>query len=143
VEFPVGESGRSSNQGVDGLVGEKDRVTGGFGELLDAGSDVDGVTDQGELELAPAADGAGDHQTGVDADADPTRAAESLGNETVNQKLCTPISATAVPTAAPRIAYWKSRDPVVPTITPTTTKRRATKAALPTAARAPVTRAQV
>jgi hypothetical protein len=47
VESPVGESERSRNQGVDGLVGEKDRVTGSLGELLDAGSDVDGVADQG------------------------------------------------------------------------------------------------
>jgi hypothetical protein len=42
----VGESGRSSSQGVDGVAGEKDRVAGGLGELLDAGRDVDGVTDR-------------------------------------------------------------------------------------------------
>jgi hypothetical protein len=53
---PVGESGRSTSQGVDALAGEKDRVTGGLGELLDARGDVDGVADQGELELAGAAD---------------------------------------------------------------------------------------
>ena len=35
------------------LLGEKDRVTRGFGELVDTGSDVDRVADQGELELAP------------------------------------------------------------------------------------------
>ena len=77
--------GGRDSQGVDGLVGEQDRVAGGLGELLDAGGDVDGVTDQGELELASAADGSGDHHTGVDPDADPKRAAESLGDETVNQ----------------------------------------------------------
>jgi hypothetical protein len=66
-------------------VGEKDRVTGGLGELLYAGSDVDGVADQGELELASAADGAGDHRAGVDPDADPKRSAESLSDEAVNQ----------------------------------------------------------
>ena len=52
-------------------VGEKDRVAGGLGELLDAGSDVDGVTDQRELEFASPADGSGDHLAGVDPDADP------------------------------------------------------------------------
>jgi hypothetical protein len=40
-----------------GLLREEDRVTGDFGELLDAGSDVDRVADQGELELASTADG--------------------------------------------------------------------------------------
>ena len=40
------------SQGVDALVGKKDRVAGGLGELLDAGSDVDGVADQGELQFA-------------------------------------------------------------------------------------------
>ena len=58
-------------QGVDGVAGKKDCVAGGLGELLDAGSDVDGVTDQREFELACAADGTGDHHTGVDPDADP------------------------------------------------------------------------
>ena len=33
----------------------------------------------------PAADGPGDHQTGVDPDADPQRIAESLGDEAVNE----------------------------------------------------------
>jgi hypothetical protein len=32
---------------------------------------------------SPAADGSGDHQTGVDPDADPQRIAESLGDEAV------------------------------------------------------------
>ena len=85
MRSPVGQSERSRNQGVDTLVSEKDRVAGGFGELLDTGRDVDGVTDQGELELACAADGAGDHHTGVDPDTDPKRAAKSLGDEAVNQ----------------------------------------------------------
>jgi len=40
------------------MVGQKDRVSGGLRELLDAGSDVDGVADQRELQLASAADGA-------------------------------------------------------------------------------------
>ena len=68
---PVDESERLRSQGVDALLGKKDSVAGGLGELLDAGSHVDGVTDQGELQLASAADGPGDHQTGVDPDADP------------------------------------------------------------------------
>ena len=85
MESPVDESGRSRRQGVDALLGEKDRVAGGFGELLDAGGDVDGVTDQGELELASAADGSGDHHPGVDPDADPKLPAESLGDQAVNQ----------------------------------------------------------
>jgi hypothetical protein len=75
----VSPAGRA--EGVDGLVCEKDRVTGGLGELLDAGCDVDGVTDQGELELSCAADGSGDHQTGVDPDLDRQLAAEALVNE--------------------------------------------------------------
>ena len=77
--------GGRASQGVDGLLGEQDRVTGGLGELFDAGSDVDGVADQGELQLASAADGSGDHHTGVDPDADPKLPAESLGDESVNQ----------------------------------------------------------
>ena len=85
MRSPVDESGRSRSQGVDGLLGEQDRVAGGLGELLDAGGDVDGVADQGELQLASAADGAGDHHTGVDADADPKLATESLGDQAVNQ----------------------------------------------------------
>ena len=83
---PVDESGRSRRQGVDALLGEKDRVAGGFGELLDAGCHVDGVTDEGELELAAAADGSGDHHTGIDPDADPKLPAESLGDKALNQK---------------------------------------------------------
>ncbi len=71
--------------GIDALAGEEDRITGGFGELLDAGRDVDGVTNQSELQLAFPADSSGDHQTGVDSDADSQCIAESLGDETVNQ----------------------------------------------------------
>src|ERR1700739_5112254 len=85
MESAVDESGRSRRQGVDALVGEKDRVAGGFGELLDAGCHVDGVTDEGELEFASAADGSGDHHTGVDPDADAKLAAESFGDQTVNE----------------------------------------------------------
>src|SRR5215469_320014 len=85
MESPVDESGRSRRQGVDALMGEKDRVAGGFGELLDAGCHVDGVTDEGELQLAATADGSGDHHTGVDPDADPKLPAESLGDKAVNQ----------------------------------------------------------
>src|ERR1700716_742616 len=88
MEYPVDESKRSNNQGVDALLGEQDRVTGGLGELLNAGSDVDGVADQGELKLACPADGPGDHFTGVDADTDPQRAAEPLGDKAVNQYRC-------------------------------------------------------
>ena len=57
--------GPSSGQGVDALLGEKDRVAGGFGELFNAGRDVDSVTDQSELQLACPADRARDHHTGV------------------------------------------------------------------------------
>ena len=85
MESPVDESGRSRRHGVDALLGEKNRVARGFGELLKAGSDVDGVTDEGELELAAAADGSGDHHPGVDPYADPKVPAESLGDKTVNQ----------------------------------------------------------
>ena len=63
------------------MVCEEDRVAGGFGELFDASGDVDGVTDQCELELASSADGAGDHETGVDADADSKLAAEAVADE--------------------------------------------------------------
>jgi hypothetical protein len=82
---PVDEFGRSRRSGVDGLVGEKDCVTGGLGELLDAGSDISGVADQGELEVASPADGAGDHHTGVDADADAKFPSKPLGNQAMNQ----------------------------------------------------------
>ena len=77
------EGGRT--QRVYGLAGEKDRVAGGLGELLDAGRDVDGVADQSELELACAANGSGDHWTGVDPDADPKFAVGSLGDEAVDE----------------------------------------------------------
>ncbi|MDT5011578.1 MAG: hypothetical protein QOH57_3195 [Mycobacterium sp.] len=40
-----------------------------FGELLDAGCDVEGVPDQGELQFACPADGPSKLLTGVDADA--------------------------------------------------------------------------
>src|SRR6476659_9301497 len=82
----VDEFGWSRRHSVDGLLGEKDGVTGGLGELFDAGGDVDGVTDQGELQLASPADGACDHLARVDPDADPKLLAESLGDEAVNQR---------------------------------------------------------
>ena len=84
MRSPVGKPGRRRYQGVDAVIREQDCVIGGLGELLDAGSDVDGVADKGELELAPTADGACDHRTGVDTNADSQRAAESLGDEAVN-----------------------------------------------------------
>jgi hypothetical protein len=58
MQSAVDESGRSGDKGVNGLVSEQDRVTGGLGELLDTGSDVDGVTDQSEFELASPAEAA-------------------------------------------------------------------------------------
>ena len=64
----VGEAGWSKARASTVWWVEKDRVAGGLGELLDAGSDVDGVADWGELELACPADGASDHHTGVDSD---------------------------------------------------------------------------
>src|SRR3954447_3020365 len=76
------------SQGFHGLAGEKDCVTCIFGELLDAGRDVDGVTDQRELKLAAAADSAGDHHTGIDSNADPKVPAESLGDEAINGRRC-------------------------------------------------------
>src|ERR1700761_8158047 len=82
---PVDEGGRSMRQSSNALLGDKDLVAGGFGELLDAGCHVDGVTDQGEFEFACAADGPGDHQTGVDPDADSKFAPESLDDLTMNQ----------------------------------------------------------
>src|ERR1700752_1924931 len=85
MESPVDEPGRPRRQGVDGLLGEKDRVAGVFGESLDAGCYVDGVTDEGEFELAPTADGAGDHHTSVDPVADTKLPAESFGDTAVNQ----------------------------------------------------------
>src|SRR6185437_3538897 len=66
VNPSVCESGRAMIEGVDALARKQDRVAGGLGELLDAGSDVDSVTDQRELQLASAADGSGDHLAGVD-----------------------------------------------------------------------------
>jgi hypothetical protein len=71
VGSPLDQSWRSRNQGVGRLNGEKDRVAGSFGELFDTRSNIDGVTDEGEFELACAADGSGDQEAGVDSDADP------------------------------------------------------------------------
>src|SRR5262245_48692700 len=42
---PVRESAWSSNEGVDRLMSEKDRVAGGLAELLGTGSNVDGVAE--------------------------------------------------------------------------------------------------
>ena len=75
--------GRVTRASTDCRV-SRNRVAGGLGELLDAGGDVCGVANQGELEVVSTADGAGDHHTGVDADADPQLAAELLGHQTVN-----------------------------------------------------------
>jgi hypothetical protein len=80
MESPFNESAGSRRERVEALLGEKDGVAGGFGELLDAGCHVDGVTDEGELKLAAAADGSGDYHPGIDADADPKLPAESLGD---------------------------------------------------------------
>jgi uncharacterized protein DUF3631 len=66
-------------------LGDQDWVVSRLGQLLDAGGDVDGVADQRELQLASPADGARDHCAGVDADADPKLATESLGDEAVDQ----------------------------------------------------------
>ena len=38
----------------------------GLGELFDAGGHVDGVPDEGELQLAAPADGSGDHHVGAE-----------------------------------------------------------------------------
>jgi hypothetical protein len=48
----LGESGQTGHEAVDGLLGQEDWVTGGLGELLDAGSDVDRVTDEGDSSFA-------------------------------------------------------------------------------------------
>src|ERR1700744_2275638 len=92
---PVREPERSRCQGVDGRLGNEHCVSGGLGELFDPGSDVDCVADQGELELASAADGAGDHHTGVDPDADPKRAVKALGDAAGNLLTGPPASTTA------------------------------------------------
>src|ERR1700755_1183641 len=84
MESPVDESRQSRRRGVDALLGEKDRVAGGFGELLDTGSALAGVTVGGNLKLACPADGSGDDLTGVDPDADSQFSAESIGNEALN-----------------------------------------------------------
>ncbi len=47
-----------------------------------------------------------------------------------------------VPTTAPRIAYWTSRDPVAPAIAPTTTDSSATTTAVAATARATAPRVQ-
>src|SRR4030088_3187503 len=83
--FPIDESWRTNAQRVDGLLGEKDCVAGGLGELLDTGSDVYGVAYEGELELASPTDRPDDHHTGVDPYADPKIAAETLADKAVNQ----------------------------------------------------------
>src|SRR4051812_1680024 len=85
MRSPVGKSVWSMIQGVDALLGEKYCVTGDLGELLDAGSHVDRVPDQGELQLASTANRPGDHHTGVDPDTDPKLAAEPLGYQALNQ----------------------------------------------------------
>ena len=71
----------SRSQSFDALLSEKDRVAGGLGRLLDAGRcDIDRSPIEGELQLARPADGACDHHTGVDTDADPKLATEPLGD---------------------------------------------------------------
>src|SRR5690242_12777549 len=84
MRSPINKPCRSSIQRFDSLGGQKNGVTNAFGELLDASRDVDGVTDQRELQLTSTANGAGDHLTGVDPNADPKLTAESLGDEAVN-----------------------------------------------------------
>jgi hypothetical protein len=54
------------------------------------------------------------------------------GRSAASTKLCTPISATAVPTAAPKIPYWTIRDPFAPVIAPTTTNNEAAHTATTT-----------
>lgn len=86
VKPPVGESGRARLQGVDGRLGQQNRVARRLRELLYPGGDIDGITDQGEFQLAAATDGAGDHHTGVDPDTDPKRTLESFGNHPLHQQ---------------------------------------------------------
>src|SRR5688500_11712990 len=66
VRPPVDEAGGWLGESVERVLGEEDGVAGRLGELFDAGGDVDGVADEGELELPGPADGAGDDLTGVD-----------------------------------------------------------------------------
>lgn len=70
---------------MDALLGEQDGVAGGLGELLDAGGHVDGIPDEGELQLAAPADGAGDYHPGVDTDTDTKLLAEPRGHEAVDR----------------------------------------------------------
>jgi hypothetical protein len=81
---PVDEGGWSIRQSSNALLGDEDRIAGGFGELLDAGCHIHGVTDKGELQLAAATDGSSDHHAGVDADADAQLPAEPLDDTVMN-----------------------------------------------------------
>jgi len=52
---------------------------------------------------SPAADGSGDHQTGVDPDADPQCIAESLGDEAVNEHRFSLTAASALDQMSRRV----------------------------------------
>ena len=81
---PVGERGRPRYQGIDSLLGEKDGVAGGLGQLLDTGSNVHRIADQRELQLAATADRPCDHHTGIDPNTDPQHATKPLPDHAVN-----------------------------------------------------------
>jgi hypothetical protein len=64
------------------------------------------------------------------------------GRTAASGKLCTAITTTAIPDAAPMIAYWTNRDPVAPAIAPTTTNSKAIKTALAPTTRTTAVRVQ-
>src|SRR5688572_297607 len=78
------QAGAVALQRPAGRLRAEDPVARLLRELLDAGGDVDRVADQRELELAAAADVAGEHAARVDADADPHPAAEGLVDAAVD-----------------------------------------------------------
>src|SRR5205823_5147413 len=62
------------------VLADEDRVASLAGRGFDAGGDVDRVADDAELEPPGAADVAGHHGPGVEADADPKLVAELLAH---------------------------------------------------------------
>ena len=63
---------RQSGSPVD-LLGHQDLAVERPGQVLQPRGDVDGVADHGELGMPLIADVAGDHDAGVDPDAEPDR----------------------------------------------------------------------
>src|ERR1700704_3292123 len=68
--------------------------------------------------------------------------ATRTGRNAASGKLCTAITTTAIPEAAPMIAYWTNRNPLAPAIAPTTTNSKAITTALAPTPRATAPRVQ-